>query len=101
MHVKKSLKGVWDPKFSTCSVVFSNKLFVYKISFDYYKQRMSYIVTIVHLIIFLFTSKPGNVTNSTFFAKVLPKFCQNFEDSEQIFYATDSYFFHLYFQMTK
>ena len=30
-----------------------------------------------------------------------PKFCQNFEDSEQIFYATDLFFFDLYFHITK
>ena len=54
-----------------------------------------------YLIIFLLTSKPGNVTNLTSFAKVLPKFGHNFEDNEQIFYATDLYFFDLYFHMTK
>ena len=54
---------------------------------------------VVHLLFFLFTSKPGNVTNSTSFDKVLPKFAQNFEDSEQTFYVTDLYFFDLYFHM--
>ena len=56
---------------------------------------------VVHLTFFLFTSKPGNVTNSTSFANVLQKFAQIFEDSEQIFYATDLYSFDLYFHMKK
>ena len=38
MHAKKSLKGVWDPKFSVCSIVFSN-------------EPMNFLFTKVHLII--------------------------------------------------
>ena len=34
---------------------------------------------------FLFTSKPGSVTNASSFTKVLPKFDQTFQDNEQIF----------------
>ena len=56
---------------------------------------------IVHLIMFLFTSKPGSVTNASSFTKVSPKFDQTFQDSEQIFFATNLYFFDSYFHMTK
>ena len=35
---------------------------------------------IVHLIMFLFTSKPGSVTSASSFTKVLPKFDQTFQD---------------------
>ena len=55
------------------------------LSFSFHLIIASNEWVIVHLIMFLFTSKPGSVTNPSSFTKVLPKFDQTFQDNEQIF----------------